>query len=220
MLHYHANNLIRKREFAMNKYELPPLPYPYNALEPYIDEQTMRVHHDKHHQAYTDKFNAALSKHPELYDWPVEDLFKNLDNVPDDIRLAVANHGGGYINHDMFWHSLKPEAEDLRSESDLAKTIERDFGGFEQFRKQMTETAINHFGSGWAWLVKDEEGNLKVYSLMNQDTPYSLGDTPLFLIDVWEHAYYLKYQNRRSEFVENIWNVINWEEVEKRFASE
>lgn len=203
----------------MNKYELPPLPYPYNALEPYIDEQTMRVHHDKHHQAYTDKFNAALEKHPELYDRPLEDLFKNLDDVPDDIRLAVANQGGGYINHNLFWSSLAPAGESGHVGEELMRAIDRDFGGFEQFRKQMTETAINHFGSGWAWLVKDGEGKLKVYALLNQDTPYSLGDTPLLMIDVWEHAYYLKYQNRRAEYVENIWNVINWDEVERRYIS-
>lgn len=203
----------------MNKYELPALPYDYDALEPYIDEATMRIHHDKHHQAYADKFNIALEKHPELLDKPLEELFKNLDDAPDDIRLAVANQGGGYINHNLFWPSLAPKDQSGKPGGELLKAIERDFGSFEDFRKQMSEAAISRFGSGWAWLVKDDIGKLKVYSLLNQDTPYSIGDTPLLPIDVWEHAYYLKYQNRRTEYVENIWSVINWKEVERRFAS-
>ncbi|OQA04472.1 MAG: Superoxide dismutase (Mn) [bacterium ADurb.Bin400] len=204
------------RKMESKKHEVPALPYEYEALEPYIDEETMRVHHDKHHQAYADKFNAALEQRPELFERPVSELLANLDAVPEDIRKMVINHGGGYYNHNLFWEIMSPTGGGEPT-GELAEAIKRDFGSFEEFKKKFTETALTHFGSGWAWLVKGTDGKLKVYSLPNQDTPVSIGDKPVLLVDVWEHAYYLKYQNRRAEFVEQFWNVINWDQAGKNY---
>ncbi|MFA5926690.1 MAG: superoxide dismutase [Patescibacteria group bacterium] len=199
------------------KHKIIDLPYAYSALEPYIDEETMHFHHDKHHQTYADKFNSALEKHPELLEKQVEDLLKNIEQLPEDIGLAVRNHGGGFYNHNLFWAMMASEGEGGHPEGKLLEAIERDFGNFEKFREEFTSTALNHFGSGWAWLVKGVDGKLKVYSLSNQDTPIGAGDRPLLTLDVWEHAYYLKYKNKRADFIEAWWNIVNWNEVARRF---
>ena len=197
-------------------FELPPLPYGYDALEPYIDAQTMQIHHDKHHQAYTDKLNAALEKYPDLQAKPIEKLLKDLDSVPEEIRLAVRNHGGGYYNHSLFWKMMK-KGGGGEAAGELKTKLDQDFGSFEEFKKQFSEVAATVFGSGWAWLVKDPAGKLAIVKTPNQDSPISQGQFPLLGIDVWEHAYYLKYQNRRPEYIENWWNVVNWEQVEALF---
>ena len=197
-------------------FELPPLPYGYDALEPYIDAQTMQIHHDKHHQAYTDKLNAALEKYPDLQAKPIEKLLKDLDSVPEEIRLAVRNHGGGYYNHSLFWEMMK-KGGGGEAAGELKTKLDQDFGSFEEFKKQFSEVAATVFGSGWAWLVKDPAGKLAIVKTPNQDSPISQGQFPLLGIDVWEHAYYLKYQNRRPEYIENWWNVVNWEQVEALF---
>lgn len=193
------------------KHELPKLGYEYNALEPYIDARTMEIHLTKHHQAYVDKLNAALEKYPELQKKKVDELLKDLSKVPDDIRTAVKNHGGGHYNHSMFWKLLK---KDVKMPTKLAYVIERDFGNFDNFKKQLSDAAMGRFGSGWAWLVLNGE-KLEIVSTANQDCPISDGKKPLLGIDVWEHAYYLLYQNRRAEYVENFFNIINWNQVEK-----
>ncbi len=192
---------------STNKYTLPPLPYGYDALEPYIDAKTMEIHYTKHHQAYVDKLNAAVEKYPELADMDVEDLLTNIKTlkVDDKDRLAIQNHGGGHANHSFFWTimgSQKAEDEKLIDEIDNA------FGSVDEFKKKFTETAVSRFGSGWAWLVRDQGGKLQVYSTGNQDSPLSQGHTPIITLDVWEHAYYLKYQNKRAEYIENWWNVL------------
>ena len=197
-------------------FELPPLPYGYDALEPYIDAQTMQIHHDKHHQAYTDKLNAALEKYPDLQAKPIEELLKDLDSVPEEIRPAVRNHGGGYYNHSLFWEMMK-KGGGGEAAGELKTKLDQDFGSFEEFKKQFSEVAATVFGSGWAWLVKDPAGKLAIVKTPNQDSPISQGQFPLLGIDVWEHAYYLKYQNRRPEYIENWWNVVNWEQVEALF---
>ncbi|OGC61240.1 superoxide dismutase [candidate division WWE3 bacterium RIFCSPLOWO2_02_FULL_53_10] len=197
-------------------FELPPLPYGYDALEPYIDAQTMQIHHDKHHQAYTDKLNAALEKYPDLQAKPIEELLKDLDSVPEEIRPAVRNHGGGYYNHSLFWEMMK-KGGGGEAAGELKTKLDQDFGSFEEFKKQFSEVAATAFGSGWAWLVKDPAGKLAIVKTPNQDSPISQGQFPLLGIDVWEHAYYLKYQNRRPEYIENWWNVVNWEQVEALF---
>jgi len=191
------------------KYELPKLAYSYDALEPFIDAKTMEVHHSKHHQTYTDKFNAVLEKYPVLQDVPVEQLLKDLAKleVDEKDRNAIRNHGGGYLNHKFFWEIMAPKKE---VNEELKSEVEKEFGSFENFKKLFSETAANHFGSGWAWLVRDENSKLKVYGLNNQDSPLSLGHTPILCLDVWEHAYYLKYQNRRAEYVEQWWNVLKF----------
>ena len=197
-------------------FELKPLPYAYDALEPYIDAQTMMIHHDKHHAAYVKNLNAALEKHPDLAGRSLEDLLSNLGAVPEDIRTAVRNHGGGTWNHNMFWQVMSPKAGG-EPKGDLAKSINAAFGSFSNFKTEFEKAANGRFGSGWAWLVK--KGNsLAILSTANQDNPMSEGMVPLLTLDVWEHAYYLKYQNRRPEYVASFWNVVNWSEVEKRFA--
>ncbi len=198
-------------------YQLPSLPYNYNALEPYIDAQTMEIHYNKHHQAYTDNFNAALEKHPELFNIPVTELLKDYEKIPEDIRTAVRNQGGGYYNHLLFWDLMSP----LKTEpaKELLDAFNKNFGSFEAFKDLFSKTAISHFGSGWAWLVRNQQNELKVLSLPNQDSPLYLELTPILAIDVWEHAYYLKYQNRRAEYVQNWWNVVNWDAVSRLYLA-
>ncbi len=198
-------------------YQLPSLPYNYNALEPYIDAQTIEIHYNEHHQAYTDNFNAALEKHPELFNIPVTELLKDYEKIPEDIRTAVRNQGGGYYNHLLFWDLMSP----LKTEpaKELLDAFNKNFGSFEAFKDLFSKTAISHFGSGWAWLVRNQQNELKVLSLPNQDSPLYLELTPILAIDVWEHAYYLKYQNRRAEYVQNWWNVVNWDAVSRFYLA-
>jgi Fe-Mn family superoxide dismutase len=198
-------------------YTLPDLPYPENALEPHIDAQTMNIHRTKHHQAYINNVNAALEKHPDLAKKPVEALLKELASIPEDIRTIVRNNGGGHANHSMFWTIMGPHAGGEPA-GDLAEAIKKDFGTFASFREQFTKAATTRFGSGWAWLTVNK-GKLAVESTANQDSPISEGRTPIFGIDVWEHAYYLKYQNRRPDYITAYWNVVNWGEVGKRYAA-
>jgi len=196
-------------------YELPPLPYSYDALEPHIDARTMEIHYTKHHQTYCDKTNAALEGSP-LAKKPIEEILRNLDAVPEKIRTAVRNHGGGFANHTFFWRILGPQGGG-EPEGELRKAIEESFGSVAVFREQFSAAAAGQFGSGWAWLVA-ANGKLAVLGTSNQDTPLSQGKTPLLAIDVWEHAYYLKYQNRRPEYIQAFWNVVNWGEVAKNLA--
>jgi Fe-Mn family superoxide dismutase len=198
-------------------FQLSALPYAYDALEPYIDSTTMQIHHDKHHAAYVTNLNAAIEKHAELGSKSLEALLMDLNAVPEDIRVAVRNHGGGTWNHDMFWQVLAPKAGG-EPKGDLAKAIDAGFGNFANFKAEFEKAAMGRFGSGWAWLVKKGKG-LAVISTANQDNPMSEGMQPLLTLDVWEHAYYLKYQNRRAEYVSNWWNVVNWAEVNRRFSA-
>ena len=196
-------------------YEVPPLPYDYNALEPHIDEATMRVHHDKHHQAYVDKANAAL----EGTDWadkPIEEVLQNLDALGDK-ATPVRNNGGGHYNHTLFWESMSPDGGGEPS-GDLASAIDDAFGSFDAFKEQFEAAGVGQFGSGWAWLVVDG-GSLKITSTANQDSPISSGATPLVGNDVWEHAYYLKYQNKRPDYLKAWWNVVNWDKVAERYSA-
>lgn len=196
-------------------YTLPDLPYDYDALTPHIDEETMHLHHDKHHAGYVTKTNAALENHPELAELSIEDLMKKLDSVPDDIKTAVRNNGGGHANHSLFWEILSPNGGGEPS-GDLADAIKETFGGVKEFKEKFNQTAAGRFGSGWAWLVVSD-GKLEVMDTINQDSPYSEGKTPILGLDVWEHAYYLNYQNKRPEYIEAFWNVVNWDEVAKRY---
>ena len=197
-------------------HSVPPLPYDYNALEAAIDEATMKLHHDKHHQAYVDKLNAALEKHPELADKPLEELIQDLTAVPTDIRAAVRNNGGGHLNHTMFWEIMSPNGGGEPTGA-IGDAIKEAFGDFATFKTQFNEAGVGRFGSGWVWLVR-EEGALKIVSTPNQDNPISDGQTPILGNDVWEHAYYLRYMNARPKYLEAWWNVVNWDEVNKRFA--
>lgn len=198
-------------------YQLPELPYAYNALEPYFDEETMHLHHDKHHQTYVNNLNAAIEKHPELFNKSVEELVSDLNAVPEDIRLAVRNNGGGHANHSFFWEVLAPNAGGEPT-GDIKAAIDSTFGSFDAFKELFTAAAIGRFGSGWAWLVVDN-GNLVIESSANQDSPLSDGKTPVLLLDVWEHAYYLKYRNVRPDYIKAFWNLVNWDKVNKRFAA-
>jgi superoxide dismutase, Fe-Mn family len=195
-------------------FELPKLPYAVDALEPYIDAQTMSIHHTKHHQAYITNLNAAIEKHPELAGKSLEELLSDLNAVPEDIRVAVRNHGGGTWNHNMFWEIMGPKVGGAPSGA-VAQALESAFGSFDAFKSEFEKAAVGRFGSGWAWLVKRGDG-LAIVSTANQDNPLSEGLTPVMGIDVWEHAYYLKYQNRRPEYVSSWWNVVNWEAVAER----
>jgi superoxide dismutase, Fe-Mn family len=197
-------------------YSVPPLPYAYDALEPYIDKATMEFHHDKHHQAYVDKANAALAGTP-LADTPIEDVLKDLSQVPSDKRTAVQNNGGGHYNHSLFWESMAPGAGGA-PDGALAQAIDSVFGSFESFQSSLKETGVNQFGSGWSWLVHNGS-ELAIVGTPNQDSPISSGSTPLLGVDVWEHAYYLKYQNRRPDYIDAWWNVVNWGKVAERFAA-
>ncbi|MBI4120599.1 MAG: superoxide dismutase [Parcubacteria group bacterium] len=189
------------------KYELPPLPYAYDALEPWIDAKTMEIHHQKHHQAYIDKLNGVLEKYPKLQDISVDDLLRNLAalEVDEADKTVIKNHGGGHANHTLFWQIMGLQKE---PDAKLVEDINREFGSLEEFKKKFTQVALGHFGSGWAWLACGENAKLQVYSLPNQDSPHLKGHKPLIGLDVWEHAYYLKYQNRRAEYVDNWWNIL------------
>jgi Fe-Mn family superoxide dismutase len=198
-------------------YELPPLPYAGNALEPHIDARTMEIHHGKHHQAYVNNVNAALEGHPELAAKTVEDLIAGLNEVPEAIRTAVRNNGGGHANHSLFWLIMKPGGA-KKPTGDLADAINGTFGGFDKFSEQFKKAAATRFGSGWAWLVLND-GKLEVVSTPNQDSPLTDGKKPILGVDVWEHAYYLNYQNRRPEYLDAFMNVINWDEVAGRFKA-
>jgi len=197
-------------------HSLPELPYPYDALEPHIDARTMELHHSKHHQAYVNKLNEALQKAPELQEKPLEQVLRDLESVPEAIRTAVRNHGGGHYNHSLFWTIMSPNGGG-EPEGDLAEAIARAFDSFEQFRDRFSAAAAGVFGSGWAWLCV-ANGQLVIRPSANQDTPLSQGLVPILGIDVWEHAYYLKYQNRRVEYIQAWWNVVNWPEVARRYA--
>ncbi|MBI1927094.1 superoxide dismutase [Candidatus Poribacteria bacterium] len=199
-------------------HQLPALPYAHNALEPYIDEQTMQIHHGKHHQAYINNLNAALEGLSDLAALSVEDLLCNINKVPEAKRQAVINNGGGHANHSLFWQIMSPKGGGEPT-GELADAIKVACGSLEAAQEAFTKAATTRFGSGWAWLVVDSQGALKSYSTANQDSPLMQGDTPILGLDVWEHAYYLKYQNRRPDYVANFYNVINWEEVAKRYAA-
>ena len=197
-------------------HELPPLPYDFAALEPHIDSQTMQIHHGKHHQAYVNNLNAALEKHTDLQKMSAEELLRNLGSVPEDIRPAVRNNGGGHVNHTMFWKMMAPNAGGPPS-GGVAEAIKASFGGFDSFKEQFAKAGVSRFGSGWAWLI-DNNGKLSIESTANQDNPISDGKKPILGIDVWEHAYYLKYQNRRPDYITAWWNVVNWAEVNRLFG--
>jgi Fe-Mn family superoxide dismutase len=196
-------------------FELPPLPYDYNALEPYIDTQTMQLHHDKHHAAYVNNLNAAVQGTP-FADRPVEEVIRNLNEVPENIRTAVRNNGGGHLNHTMFWQIMTPGGSKTPTGA-LASAIDSTFGSFDEFKAKFNDAGAKRFGSGWAWLVLDNSGKLSVVSTANQDNPVTDGLYPVLGNDVWEHAYYLKYQNRRPEYLSAWWNVVNWDVVGKRY---
>ncbi|HXY17840.1 MAG TPA: superoxide dismutase [Candidatus Nitrosopolaris sp.] len=195
-------------------FKLPDLGYAYDALEPYIDAKTMEIHHDKHHGAYVDKLNAALEGHGDLQSDTIEEILANLNDVPEDIRTAVRNNGGGHANHTMFWETMKPGGA-KEPAGELAGAIKSTFGSFNDFKAKLAEAGTTRFGSGWAWLVKNGD-KLEVYSTANQDSPLSEGKTPILGLDVWEHAYYLKYQNKRPDYIEAWWNVVNWDIVASR----
>ena len=198
------------------KHELPKLPYEYSALEPYVDAETMEIHYSKHHQAYVNNLNAALEKYPELQEKDIKDLVADLNAVPEDIRGAVRNNGGGHLNHSMFWKMMK-KAEGQAPEGELLTAINEKFGSFDEFKSVFAKAGATRFGSGWAWLVV-KDGKLDVVSTPNQDNPITDGLTPILGLDVWEHAYYLKYQNRRPEYIENWFNVVNRDEVAKLYS--
>ncbi|WP_032121419.1 superoxide dismutase [Clostridium amazonitimonense] len=200
------------------KHSLPELKYDYNALEPHIDEMTMRIHHTKHHAAYVNNLNAALEKHPELENKDLEELLKNIDSIPEDIKIAVRNNGGGHYNHSMFWNIIGPN-KGGKPEGSLEEAINKKFGSFDKFKEEFNKAAATRFGSGWAFLVINQEAELEVVSTANQDNPISEGKTPILALDVWEHAYYLKYQNKRPDYIEAWWNVVDWKEVEKIYEN-
>ena len=199
-------------------HELPALPYAHDALEPYIDARTMEIHHGKHHAGYVSKLNAAIEGIAELEAKSVEELIADLDSVPEEIRTAVRNNGGGHANHSLFWTIIGPDCGG-EPEGELAGAINAAFGSFDDFKETFSSAAATRFGSGWAWLVVSGEGGLKVYSTANQDAPGMQGDAPILGLDVWEHAYYLKYQNRRPDYIAAFWNLVNWEKVAERYAA-
>jgi superoxide dismutase, Fe-Mn family len=199
-------------------YELPPLPYPSNALEPHIDAKTMEIHHDKHHQAYITNANKALEGHPDLAAKPVDELLADLSKVPESIRTVVRNNAGGHSNHTFFWKIIGPNAGGS-PKGKLAEAINSTFGSFDQFKGELEKAGIGRFGSGWAWLVVNKEGKLQITSTANQDSPISEGLKPVIGVDVWEHAYYLLYQNRRPDYLKAWWSVVNWDQAEKNFQA-
>jgi len=201
------------------RHTLPPLPYDFAALEPHIDAQTMQIHHGKHHQAYVNNLNAALDKHPELSSWSLEDLLRKINQVPEDIRTAVRNNAGGHHNHSLFWTVMGPAGQNGGDPTGaLADALGKTFGGVGKFKEQLAAAATGRFGSGWAWLVTSG-GKLEIISTANQDSPLMDGKVPVLGLDVWEHAYYLKYQNRRPDYIAAWWNVVNWNEIGRRFES-
>jgi superoxide dismutase, Fe-Mn family len=197
-------------------HSLPPLPYPHDALEPHIDKQTMEIHHGKHHAAYVNNLNAALEKHPDLQSKSVEDLIRGLSTVPEAIRTAVRNNGGGHANHTMFWQIMGPNAGGAPTGA-IADAINGSFGSFDKFKEELKKAGVGRFGSGWAWVV-ESGGKLAIESTANQDSPLMEGKKAIFGVDVWEHAYYLKYQNRRPDYIDAWWNVVNWAEINKRLC--
>ncbi len=210
-----------KGELAM-AYELPNLPYDYNALEPVIDEETMHLHHEKHHNTYVTNLNSALEKHPDADKGSIEELLANIDQVPEDIRRAVRNNGGGHANHSMFWEIMGPTGQGGgQPTGELASAIDSAFGSFESFKEQWAAASAPGalFGSGWCWLISSPTGSLSIETTPNQDSPLMEGKLPIIGIDCWEHAYYLKYQNRRAEYVDNWWQVVNWDEAERRYQA-
>lgn len=205
-----------EEEFFMT-YTLPDLPYAFDALEPYIDEETMHLHHDKHHNTYVTNLNAAIEKYPELGEKTVEELISDMDAIPTDIKTAVRNNGGGHANHSFFWKIMGPNAGGEPT-GEIKEAIDKTFGDFTKFKEEFKKAAVGRFGSGWAWLVI-ENGKLAITSTANQDSPLMEGKTPILGLDVWEHAYYLKYKNVRPEYIEAFWNVINWDEVNNQFSA-
>ena len=201
-----------------SEFELKALPYAYDALEPYIDKETMMLHHDKHEKAYLDNLNKAIAKYPELYKKGLEGILKDLNSVPEDVRETVKNNAGGVYNHDFFWSIMSPE-KDQNPNGDLLKAIIKAFGSLDNFKTKFKDAALGRFGSGWAWLILDKDGNLSIISTANQDSPISQGLTPILGLDVWEHAYYLKYQNKRGDYIDNWWHVVNWKQVEDNYNS-
>jgi len=199
-------------------YELPPLPYPSKALEPHIDAKTMEIHHDKHHQAYITNANKALEGHPDLAAKPVDELLADLNKIPESVRTVLRNNAGGHSNHTFFWKIMGPNAGGT-PKGKLAEAINSTFGGVDQFKEELQKAAIGRFGSGWAWLVVNKEGKLQITSTANQDTPISDGLKPVIGVDVWEHSYYLLYQNRRPDYLKAWWNVVNWDQAEKNFEA-
>ena len=212
--------MVNEGEERPVAYDLPPLPYEYNALEPTIDEETMHLHHEKHHNTYVTNLNNALEQHPDADPGNIEELLANIDNVPEDIRRAVRNNGGGHSNHTMFWQIMGPNGGG-EPVGDLAEAINQSFGSFDAFKEQWAAAAAPGalFGSGWAWLIATPDGSLTIETTQNQDSPLMEGKLPIIGLDVWEHAYYLKYQNRRPEYIDNWWNVLNWEEAERRYQA-
>ena len=199
------------------QFKVAPLTYAYKALEPYIDAQTMRLHHDKHHLAYVTNLNAAIEKYPQLKGKTAEELVSKLDTLPEDIRTVVRNNGGGHLNHTMFWEIMAPKAGGEPTGA-IAEAINKNFGSFENFKQQFNDAGTKRFGSGWAWLIRTKDGKLKITSTVNQDSPFMEGSYPIMGNDVWEHAYYLMYQNRRADYLKAWWNVVNWEAVNQRYA--
>ncbi len=199
-------------------YQTPPLPYAYDALEPHLDARTMEIHRDKHHVAYTTNLNKALEAHPQIAALPIEQVLRDIEKVPADVRQAVINHGGGHYHHTFFWSIMGP-GKGGQPQGPLADEIKKVFGGFDAFKEQFTKRAMGRFGSGWAWLCREPSGKLAICDTPNQDSPLSKGHTPLLTIDVWEHAYYLKYQNRRADFVAAWWNLVNWDAVADLYAA-
>ena len=202
---------------TVTAHEVPALPYAYNAMEPHIDEQTMHLHHDKHHAAYVTKLNGAIEKHPELGSKSAEELLRNLSALPEDVRGVIRNNGGGHVNHTMFWQLMGP-GKGGNPTGAIGDAINKTFGSFDAFKEKFEAAGVNQFGSGWAWLVRTKSGEFKITSTPNQDSPISNGEFPVLGNDVWEHAYYLKYQNRRPDYLKAWWNVVNWDEVNKRLG--
>lgn len=198
------------------KYYLPKLKYDYHELEPYIDERTMMIHHQKHHQAYINNLNKALENYPQLQEKSLEDLLKNANSLPDEIRVPVINNGGGTYNHNLFWDILAPKKE--VKENEVLQEIAKQFGSFENFKNEFSKAALTRFGSGWAWLIVNKDNKLQILSTANQDTPLNEGK-PILALDVWEHAYYLHYQNRRGDYIEAFWNVVDWDRVNELYLN-
>jgi superoxide dismutase, Fe-Mn family len=200
------------------EFTVPPLPYDFGALEPNIDAKTMEIHHDKHHQAYVTNLNNAIKDHPDLQSKTIEALISDLNAVPESIRTAVRNNGGGHANHSMFWQIMKPGGGGNPTGA-IAKAIDSELGGFAKFKEDLNKAGATRFGSGWAWLVKGKDGKLAIMSTANQDSPLMEGLTPVLGVDVWEHAYYLKYQNKRPDYLAAWWNTVNWDEVNRRYSA-